>query len=311
MTSNVSTSSETDAAQLAEAVFRSLSREHSLRPTWGAVKTILFGAITFGILPLYAWSKTFRTSATVERQQLWHLAEWLRLNSGQPDAARLTVLAARVGYRPLLWICSVICAAAVAVVFAYQAQMHGFDFRDLRASTYSLGHIHSSHLPYSVARKLFITWNVGLCFAYFLQWIHLQLHHAEVRRFVGAFNELTWRQQIRPVPVRPITMGFRPIWAVGAIVMVSFGAIWGIPMALAGASQARWPRESRSIRAGLADALRQMLMLQEPVMRIPRAAKLGDFCSNDFCRGRVPPQARFCPRCGLVVPEVAGVDKVA
>src|SRR3954449_1536932 len=96
---------------LAGAALRALTREHPLPPRWGAAKSVLVSALTFGVLPLYAWPKAFRTAATIEQQQLWHLAEWVRLRSGHPEEGRLSALAERVGFRPLLWACSMLCVA--------------------------------------------------------------------------------------------------------------------------------------------------------------------------------------------------------
>lgn len=300
-----------DPDLLAGAALRALTREHPVPAPWGAGKTIFLGALTFGVAPLYLWPKSFRTTAMIEHQQLWHLAEWLRLRSGHPDAARLTPLADRVGFRPLLWACSMTCLAVTAAIFARQAARYGFDFNDLRAATYSLGRLTPPHLPPAVAKQLFTTWSVGLCLAYTLHWFHLQLHNAEIRRFVDAFNTLAEREQLRPVSVPSMGLGVRPVWAVGAIALASVGAVWGIPMVLAGVIQSRWPRQSRSVRNGLSDALRLMLLSRRPSMRVPLPPKFGDFCTNDLCRNRVPPQSRFCPRCGQAVLNVPEVGKVA
>lgn len=291
---------------------RALTRDHPLPRPWGAAKSTLVGALTFGVLPIYAWPKTFRTAATIEHQQLWHLAEWLRLRSGHADAGRLSPLADRVGFRPVLWACSMLCLAVTAAVFAYQAaRFGGFNLLDLRASTYNIGRLTPPHVTRDVSRQLYMTWSVGLCAAYALHWFHLQLHNANVRRFVEAFNAIADREQIRPVTVPAMGLGVRPVWAVGAVALVSVGAIWAIPMALAGAIQSRWPRQSRTVRNGLSDALRQMLLLRRPTMRVSRPVKLGDFCTNDLCRNRVPPQAQYCPRCGRAVIGVAESVKVA
>jgi hypothetical protein len=297
---------------LAGAALRALTREHPTPHPWGAAKTTFLGALTFGVLPIYAWPKTFRTAAAIEHQQLWHLAEWLRLRSGHPDAGRLTPLADRVGFRPVLWACSMLCLAVTVAAFAYQAaRFGGFNLLDLRASTYNVGRLAPPHLSFAVAKQLFTIWSVGLCCAYALHWFHLQLHSASIRQFVDAFNTLADREQIRPIDVPAMGLGVRPLWAVGAVVLVSVGAVWAIPMALSGAIQSRWPGQSRTVRTGLAGTLRQMLLLRRPAMRVPRPPKLGDFCPNDLCRNRVPPQAQFCPRCGKPVMGVAEVGKVA
>jgi hypothetical protein len=297
---------------LATAAMRALTREHPMPPPWGAAKSVFLGAITFGVLPLYSWPRSFRTVATIERQQLWHLAEWVRLCGGHAGTDGPPVLPNRAGFRPLLWACSMLCVAVTAAVFAYQAAHYGFNVHDLRATTYGIGQLTPHHLPFDVARQLFITWSVGMSLAYTLHWFHLHLHHAEVRRFVEAFNGLTKRQGIRPVSMPPLGLGVRPVWLLGMIALVSVGAVWAIPMCLAGALQCRWKKQSRAVRGGLSDAVRQVLMLRRPALHVRRPFELGEFCPNDLCVNRVPPQAAFCPGCGMPVSSrVAEVDKVA
>lgn len=297
---------------LAAAAVRALSREHPLPRRWGVPKTVLLSALTFGIAPLYIWPGKLKTAATIEQQQLWHLAQWIRLQSGHAEGERLSKLAERAGFKPLLWVCSMFCLTVTVAVFALQAAHWGMDLRDIQAATYSYGRMTPQHFPFPVARQLFVVWTAGLCAAYTIHWFHLQLHQGQVKRFVEALNVIAEREQIRPVPVRSARLGFRPIWALGGILMVGVGAIWAIPMVLAGALQARWPEESRQLRGGMSEMLREMLMMRRPVLAVPRPAKLGEFCMNDLCRGRVPPQAQYCPRCGLCAgANVASAGKVA
>src|SRR5438477_139599 len=45
--------------------------------------------VSFGLWPLWRMGRQFRAYVVFERQQLWHLAEWLRLRRGGDDALGL------------------------------------------------------------------------------------------------------------------------------------------------------------------------------------------------------------------------------
>ncbi len=45
------------------------------------------GLISFGFWPLWKMSRQFRDYVTFEKQQFWHLAEWLRIRRGGEEIA--------------------------------------------------------------------------------------------------------------------------------------------------------------------------------------------------------------------------------
>src|SRR5436309_1811395 len=103
---------------LASAVLRSLGRPVGVPPAWRFGKNVAFGLLTLGTAPVIEWIYRFRRVARAEAQQFWHLAEWMRLRSGQPDTAQLLALAQRCRGRRWLEAISVItvavaCAAVI------------------------------------------------------------------------------------------------------------------------------------------------------------------------------------------------------
>ncbi|MGH7178704.1 MAG: hypothetical protein ACREJC_15105, partial [Tepidisphaeraceae bacterium] len=78
---------------LAEGVLHSLSRPLGGALAWGALRTVLLGVLSGGIAPLLWLAKRRRDFWRVERVQLWHLAEWLRLTTASPQADSMRALA--------------------------------------------------------------------------------------------------------------------------------------------------------------------------------------------------------------------------
>src|SRR3954471_18110984 len=120
---------------LAGGVLVSLSRSWGDGGAWGAVRSFIFGGITFGIVPLIVWTKRFRHFIDVEQQLLWHLAEWMRLRTGSAEARQLRDLSERIRFRPALAVLSLGALACVVLAFVMR---HGtmFDGSILLGSTY-------------------------------------------------------------------------------------------------------------------------------------------------------------------------------
>src|SRR5436190_13679186 len=78
---------ETDhlAAAVLRALGRSFRNQFSLSPS-GAFWMAL---ISFGFWPLWKMARQFRDYQTFEKQQFWHLAEWLRVRRSGDETAAL------------------------------------------------------------------------------------------------------------------------------------------------------------------------------------------------------------------------------
>ena len=75
---------ETD--HLAASVLRSLGRSFRDQFSLSAADAAITGLLTFGLHPLWKLHFAFRDYITFERQQFWHVAEWLRVRRGGEDA---------------------------------------------------------------------------------------------------------------------------------------------------------------------------------------------------------------------------------
>jgi len=59
-TSNLSVDPPPPPDYLAGAVLQGLARPIGYRLTWGVLKSLLLGGVSFGLLPLIAWTRNFQ-----------------------------------------------------------------------------------------------------------------------------------------------------------------------------------------------------------------------------------------------------------
>ena len=204
-----------------------------------------------------------------------------------------------MGFRPVLWVLS-LAAAGLMVINFQQTLQHSLP-GDLLAVTYGF---HRGRFDFDfdadvIARRLFATWTGALSLAYFFCWLQVQLHAADVRRYVRRFNAIAAEEGLSPISPPVLGIGIYPKWIVGAIIMVWLNAVWGIPMMLAGAVQHMYASyTSPATRGQLAYRVRAMLLNQRPQMNVPMPMRLRGACDNSKCMAPLPKDARFCPRCG-------------
>src|SRR5512146_2452031 len=131
---------------LAGAVLSALSRPLMGRAAdWGLLRTAVLGGISFGIWPLLSWPRRFDDRADHEEQQFWHLAEWMRVRSGDASAARLRELTRGLQAR--------------GTVLAF---------------TYGYGRVPASgHFTVDWIWRLFLVWNVALSLGYLVHWVRV------------------------------------------------------------------------------------------------------------------------------------------
>src|SRR5581483_8047038 len=96
-----------------------------------------------------------------EQQQLWHLAEWMRLRGGTAEAQQLRDAADEIRFRPALWMISLLAAGSVvAAFFLRYAPLDDFDVL-LRATYFRFvdgGHAWRSHRDI----EFNFIWTIGL-----------------------------------------------------------------------------------------------------------------------------------------------------
>jgi hypothetical protein len=295
-------SGETD--HLAASVLRSLGRsfrdQFSLAPDAAAIT----GLLTFGILPLWKLHRQFRDYITFEKQQLWHLAEWLRVRRGGDEALALHD-ALRKHRTSLLLSLGKFIGVAVFVGFAF-AELNGrFHLGRLIDQTYRANWVTNWH-----RLDVWAAWVAGLACAYGLHWIQVILHERRLERFAERFNRVAVREGVAPIPDPPFDLGISFGWVLGATLLAWLGgALWAIPMALAGAAQRRYINHAATrTRAELLDRARTMIAQQRPAVAVPNYVIHGRRCDNPRCRAAIRAGGRFCSRCGTangVFSEVA------
>jgi hypothetical protein len=295
---------------LAGAVLKSLSRPIGQKLSWSVVRSLVLALLSFGVLPIIAWMRSFGAFVTAEQQQYLHLAQWVRQNAGDhPLARRLESDARELRPRALLTFAT--AAALLITVFGVASDIsYDHELRDVRhwdalvAGTYGysenplLNHRPVWHYPGS--HPIHNYWIVGLAAAYACHWLQVQLHAQDVKRFVARFSQVAQAEGVNAVRAQPLGTPFRPLWLAAGALMFAWGAPWGILAMLAGAAQRRYITwSSRSTRADVAQRLRTMLVRRRPVAAgVPVPVYLRVRCVEDKCRAEIPRGVNFCPRCG-------------
>ena len=295
---------ETD--HLAASVLRSLGRSFRDQFSLTSADAAITGLLTFGVLPLWKLHRQFRDYVTFEKQQLWHLAEWLRVRRGGEDTLALHDVLKK--HRTSFFLSFVKLLGAGAFIAAVFSVLHGrFRLGRLIDETYKLNWVRDWE-----GREIWVSWIAGLGIAYAAHWLQVILHERRLERFAERFNKVAVREGVAPIAEPPFDFGLNSGWVIGAGLLAWLGgALWAIPMALAGATQRRYiNRTATRTRGELLDRARQMIAQQRPAVAVPNYVIHGRRCDNPRCRAALRAGARFCSRCGTsagggVISEVA------
>ena len=286
---------------LSGAILISLSRPLGNYFSWSLLYTFIIGAISFGIVPLFALSKRLRHLTGAERSQFWHLAEWMRTNCGE-EAAPLVEAAEQIRVRPILSALPPLCGLVALSTILFAGFNYEPTFHQLLNATYRYFPASAIDATPSWADPIYALWAVPLGVGYIALWLGMQIQHNSVRRFVRMYDLLATREGARPVPAPRPSLGLRPLWILGGILLSMGGAIWAIPMMLAGAAQRRYTnRIEVTTRLHLAQSVREIMQMRRPESTAPMPVSLLRTCTGERCAAKIPPGARFCPRCGTRV----------
>lgn len=286
-----------------ETLLRALRQPSHKQLSWGAVRSIFIGAITFGIWPLLAWQGRFVEMVGWQNAQWKSIGLWLRGRSGAPAAERLGE-ESPLGSRPLLGFLSL--GVMAAVVLQFMLTLGHFNFGGLEGlkeplldSTYRFPANSHHGLPSLYAPRLFMDWSAGLSLAYALHWLRVKLYSWDLRRQVRRINNVLEDEGVAPMALPETGIGLRPMWVVGAVIFAVFGVIWGVPMMLAGGLQRDCERRvGPELRAELAERIRMLMAgRREPATPASRA-QAWQTCPRPGCRKVLAAQAAFCSRCG-------------
>src|SRR6266699_3557413 len=179
---------------LAGAVLQGLSRPIGGRLSWGVLKSLFLGAVSFGLLPILAWTRGFRAFVIAEQQQLLHLAQWVRQNSAHPLARQLESDAVELRPRNMI--------SLLSMFLAIEHYRSFTPFDQLIAGTYGFRKVRFlDHrvVPLLNSRSLFTLWVYGLSAAYLLHALQVHLHAADVKRFVARFSEIAQAEGVNRV----------------------------------------------------------------------------------------------------------------
>ena len=314
-----------DGDAAGQAILKSLGRPIGHGQSWSVLKSLILGVLTFGVVPILSWIRGFRTFTNTEQQQLLHLAKWLRANTSHPLAKRLEDDANELRPRWWLWMVAILALLGTfASIFGVihranwppgEAQWHA-----LLAGTYGFKRWHIGDYvvwPFPYARQIFMIWIWGLSAVYALHWLQVQLHAADVKRFVRRFSEIAESEGLHKVRAASLGVPIAPLWlAAGVLMLKVFLAPWGLAAMLAGGAQRRYIHwTSRDTRADLAHRVRAMLIRRgasavvvhgaasssvdapaAPAAPVP--VYLRQRCVHAMCRAELPKGANYCRRCG-------------
>jgi hypothetical protein len=308
-----------DADAAGQALLRALARPIGARQSWPVARSLVVSVITFGVAPIFAWVRGFRTFAVAEQQQFLHLAKWLRQSSAHPLAKRLEEDAGQL--RPRGWISwlAILVVAATAAGMLSVIRGGGWEgegvFHAAVAGTYGFRKSHLADyrvwpLPTADAGRMFMIWIWGLSAAYGLHWLQVQLHAADVRRLVARFSEIAQSEGLHKVRAASLGLPVAPLWFVAGVLMVMMQAPWGLAAMLAGGAHRRYITWTNwHTRAELAQRVRAMMIRRgaapvvthgavPPVPAAPVPVYLRQRCVQPMCRAELPRGANFCRRCG-------------
>lgn len=268
---------------------------------------------TFGLLPALLWPLRFARFAHRQKRDLLRLAKWVSLNAPHPATIRLSEAAAGVEFRSVLWVVALTCCAAMGTI--YLGMVAGLpDPRGAWDALFGSAFRGLSDYRGGGAGVLFVAWSIGLCAAYILQWLQIQLHARSVRKLLDVFNEVVIDEALAPVFLEPVGFAVGLLWLAAGVLLIALGAPWGVCFMLAGGVQSRYTRRvSPRLRSQLAQRVRDMMLLRRGSPARPASADARGYtrtrCETPGCRMPLPASAKFCPRCGA---RSAGpVDQVA
>jgi hypothetical protein len=231
----------------------------------------------------------------------------MRVSSGE-DAAPLAQSAEQIRLRPILSALPPVCGLAALFVLIFTGIRYEPSFDELLNATYRYFPASASDSAPRWADTIFAAWVTLLGVGYISLWLAMQMQQNAVRRFERMFSVFATREGASEVPTPRPSLGLRPIWLIAGIVLSLGGAIWAIPMMLAGAAQRRYTKRIVvATRVKLAQSVREIMQSRRPGMPVPMPVTLLRTCPGEHCAAKLPPGAKFCPRCGTRV----GVAMVA
>jgi hypothetical protein len=295
---------------LSAAVVGALTRKMNPRLSFGPIKTLAFGLVSGGLIPLLVLPKLFRDFVIGERTHLWHFAEWLRLQFPGTETERFQHAITNVRFRWSPYVLSIILAA-LAVLWAWSELADMPPFEITAAFLFNF----TARLPYlvaSVPRVLIAAqgFTLLLIAAHVLSLWQIALHVRDVRGVVVLYNVVAKKHALGTIAPPRLELEWSALWIACMLAPAIFGAWWCVPMMLAASAQWRYiNRTGRAMRLSLAANTFNVLAARMPHADVMLPTALQGKCTRDGCDKLLPVGSSFCPRCGARVAASADAEK--
>lgn len=282
----------------------------SPRVTFSPIKTLILGLISGGLIPLLALPKLFRDFVIAERAQLWHFAEWLRLQYPGAETEKFQQAISHLKFRWSPYILSIVLAA-LAVAWAWHDVSRLSDGQVTPAFLFAF----TARLPHIVnefatlPRVLIAAQGFALLLiaAHVLSIWQIVRHVHDVGAVVGRYNVVAKKHQLPAIVAPRFELQWTIVWIVCMLAPAIIGAWWSFPMMLAASAQWRYiNRTGRAMRLALAANAFNALASRKPPADVMLPGALQGKCVRDGCDKLLPIGSGFCPRCGSRV--VASID---
>jgi hypothetical protein len=282
--------------RLTQPLFRALNRPIGWRPVWGVTVTFIASVLTAGLSPILAWPKRFRDVVSLEKQQMEVLCDWLEEHGDQAASDQLLQAVTEVRFRNELWGASIVCWGTAALLVL--SALPYFPEPIVAIKSLVFGYRREAFYTTPPHQMVGLT-QLLLAIACGMHWFQVRQHAKKMAGCVAVLNRNLDAKRTSPIAMPALGAGFRPLWMVGMVLMVLAGAVWGVPLMMAGAVHKRYITVvSDQTRAQLAEQL-QTLSGVEPDISTPASIVTNAaMCRVPSCRAPVPAGAKFCPRCG-------------
>jgi hypothetical protein len=270
---------------------------------------VLLAVLTLGAGPAILWTIRFRHAARQEQAVLRTLSDWAASHMRDPAARRPLYASLKcVRVRPIPSSFCIFFAVAAVVIAA-----SGFFLFDAsrEPSQLWIGATYGFHWPrfdepewHYLRWRIFAGWTACLFASYLLHLATVHLFSRDVQCYLDAFNqEVAVEEGFAPVLREPIGWKSSPIWGLAAALLFTVSGWWGVPLAVAGMTDALYRRRaSCRMREELDDRVRSLIHLRpayhdaEAVEVLRNAPPVR--CATPGCDTVLIASAKFCARCG-------------
>ena len=286
-------------------VLRSL-KDRANEPTApSALAGLFLAVISLGLVPAILWPMRFKRVAEKEQEIFRLLARWARTRGNEREANRLKDSADSIRVTPALFAVALVLVLATAMMLLTALLLVPIPHTDwpLTAVTNMTYRVFATASDdprsYDAQKWVFMMWSSFITVVYFAHLLQVHLYARQVRQFLDRFNALVIHEGFAPVYLKPIGWGASPVWLGAALAMLLIGAVWGVPMAIAGATDRRYRRHASCLmKVELVARIKNMALSNPERERVGNSNGGTYRCPTPGCHHESPKKAKFCPHCG-------------